>query len=33
MLDIQDTLWKLFESTGQVNYYLMYNAISKENKR
>lgn len=27
MQNTKETLWKLFEETGQVNYYLMFKAV------
>lgn len=30
MSGIQNTLWKLFEQTGSVHYYLMYRALRDE---
>ncbi len=27
MSDVRNTLWKLFEQTGSVHYYLMYRAV------
>ncbi|MCI5497424.1 MAG: YqzL family protein [Firmicutes bacterium] len=26
----EDLCWKLFEQTGQINYYLLYSALKKE---
>lgn len=29
-METKDTLWKLFESTGNISYYSMYYRVSKE---
>lgn len=33
MSDIQDTLWKLFQSTGKLSYYEMFRAVNKKEEK
>ena len=32
-MDCKDTLWQLFNKTGNIQYYLMWRAMGEEEKR